>query len=274
VSSHGASLPAWEKRLRVSQRRVLVSEWTKLRSLRSTVWSLLAAVVFTIGLPALFASIISSRWGQLSPRERLHHHSLELALAGVNLSQLAIGVLGVLVITGEYSTGMIRSSIAAVPRRLPVLWAKVVDFAVVCFCLMLPSVFAAFWVSQAILARHDILQTSLSSPGVARTLLGGALYLTLFGVFALALGAMLRNTAAGIATLVAVMFVIPPLLDVLPASWDNAVNPYLPSSAGSDTYALTTSGGSLSPWAGFGLFVGYTAAALALAGALLLRRDS
>jgi hypothetical protein len=105
-------------------------------------------------------------------------------------------------------------------------------------------------------------------------LLGGALYLTLFGVFALALGAMLRNTAAGIATLVAVMFVIPPLLNVLPASWDNAVNPYLPSSAGSDTYALTTSSGSLSPWAGFGLFVGYTAAALALAGALLLRRDS
>jgi hypothetical protein len=274
MSSPGAALPAWEARLRVTQARVINSEWTKLRSLRSTRWSMLAAVVLTIGLPALFAAVISSHWGHMAPRERARRHPLDVALAGVNLSQLAIGVLGVLVITGEYSTGMIRATIAAVPRRLPVLWAKVAVFALASFCLMVPSVFAAFWASQAILGRHDILQVSLSAPGVARALVGGALYVTVFGVFALALGAIVRNTAAGIATLVAIMFVVPPLLEVLPSSWNDAISPYLPSNAGRDVFALTTGSGSLSPWGGFGLFVGYTALGLAIAGFLLLRRDT
>ncbi len=192
----------------------------------------------------------------------------------MQLSQLAIGVLGVLVITGEYSTGMIRATIAAVPKRLPVLWAKVAIFAVVTFVLMLPSVLAAFFASQAILGRHDILQISFSAPGVARAVLGGALYLTVVGVFALALGAITRNTAAGIATFVAIFFVIPPLMNVLPPSWNNAISPYLPSQAGSDIFSLVPGSGNLSPWGGFALFVGYTAIAVAIAAVLLVRRDT
>jgi hypothetical protein len=280
MSSVGATptrpqIPAWEGKLRVTQLRVVLSEWTKLRTLRSTVWSMLVAVVFTIGLPAIFAAVISSRWSHMRPSEQANRHPLDIALAGVNLSQLAIGVLGVLVITGEYSTGMIRSTLGAVPKRLPVLWAKVVVFASATFALMLPSVLIGFFVSQAIVGHIAPLKISLSDGGVARAVIGGALYLTVFGVFALALGAITRNTAAGIATIVAIFFVIPPILQIgLPSSWNNDISPYLPSNAGRDIFSLTTSPPDLSPWGGFALFVGYTAITIAIAGALLARRDA
>jgi ABC-2 type transport system permease protein len=114
-------LPRFPHTGRVTQARVALSEWTKLRSLRSTRWSLLAAILLTIGFPVLFAAVTSSHWGSMSPHERADRHPLDIALAGVNVSQLAIAVLGVLVITGEYSTGMIRASFSAVPKRLPVL---------------------------------------------------------------------------------------------------------------------------------------------------------
>src|SRR5690349_24207141 len=136
MSAIGGALPRLERAGRVTQLRVLRSEWTKLVSVRSTGWSLLAAVFLTIGLPMLFAAVTSSHWGSMSPHERADRHPLDIALAGVNLSQLAIGVLGVLVITGEYSTGMIRASLTAVPKRLPVLWAKTAVYAFVSFVLM------------------------------------------------------------------------------------------------------------------------------------------
>src|ERR1700752_5067153 len=177
---------------RVTQARVILSEWTKLHSLRSTRWSLFAAVLLTIGLPAIFAAVTSSHWAHMSPHDRADRHPLDIALAGVNLSQLAVGVLGVLVITGEYATGMIRASFTAVPKRLPVLWAKILVFAVVSFVLMLPSVLLAFWVSQTILHNIPHLQTGLSAPGITRSVIGGAVYLTLFGIFFMAMGAVRR----------------------------------------------------------------------------------
>ncbi len=259
---------------RVTQLRVALSEWTKLHSLRSTRWSLGVAVVLTIGFSCLFAAILSSHWGHMSPHERADHHPLDVAQAGINVSQLAIMVLGVLVMTGEYSTGMIRSTFIAVPKRLPVLWAKLGVFAIVTFALMLPSVLIAFFASQAILSRHHILQISFSHPGVARAVVGGAVYLMLIGMFALAIGAIVRNTAGGIATFVGLFFVIPPLLNVLPTSWMNAVNPYIPNSAGRSIFQLTHSSHSLSPAGGLALFVGYTAAAIAIAAILLVRRDT
>lgn len=276
VLPHVAGLPRLERGGRLTLPRVLRSEWTKLRSVRSTVWSLLAAVVLTIGLPSLFAAILANRWAHMSLRERAghRHHPLDVALAGVNISQLAIAVLGILVITGEYSTGMIRASFTAVPRRLPVLAAKTVVFAVVAFLLMLPSVVAAFFASQALLARHHILQISFSQAGVARAVVGAALYLTVVGIFALGIGAIVRNTAGGIATFVALMFVLPPLMNVLPQSWNDAITPYLPDSAGRAVFALTTGAHSLAPWTGFALFCGYAAVALALAAVLLARRDT
>jgi ABC-2 type transport system permease protein len=266
--------PPLERRARVTQARVVASEWTKLHSLRSTRWSLLVGVVLTIGLPAIFATVTSSHWGSMNPHERADRHPLDIALAGVNLSQLAIGVLGVLVITGEYSTGMIRASFTAVPKRLPVLWAKIIVFAIVSFVLSLPAVVAAFFVSQAILARHDILQISFSHPGVARSVLGGAGYLMLFGVFCLAMGAILRNTAGGIAAFVGIFFVIPPLLNVLPTTWQNAINPWIPNSAARSIFQLTHSTRSLSPAGGLAIFLSYTVAAVAVAAVLLKWRDT
>jgi hypothetical protein len=138
---------------------------------------------------------------------------------------------------------------------------------------MLPAVLIAFFGSQAILARHHILQISFSDPGIARVVIGGALYLTAIGVFCLALGAILRNTAGGIATFAGIMFVLPPLMNVLPTNWNNAASPYLPLQAG-EAIMATSSGNHLSPWVGFGLLCAYAAAALAIASLLLVRRDT
>ena len=267
-------LPCLPHTGRVTQVRVVLSEWTKLHSLRSTKWSLFSAILLTIALPVLFAFVTTSHWGTMSPHERADRHPLDIALAGVNVSQLAIAVLGVLVITGEYSTGMIRASFTAVPKRLPVLWAKTFVFGVVSFLLMLPPVLVAFFSSQAILSRHHILQTSFAHAGVARSVIGGAIYLMLVGVFALGIGAIVRNTAGGIATFAAIFFVIPPLMNILPTSWNNAISPYLPSNAGRQIFSLTHGAHNLAPWPGGLLFVGYCALALAIAAVLLVRRDT
>jgi ABC-2 type transport system permease protein len=269
-----SAIAASPARLRVTQARVLLSEWTKLRSLRSTRWSMLVAVVLTIGLPLIFATVVGARWAHMAPRERADRHPLDIALAGVNLSQLAIGVLGVLVITGEYSTGMIRATIGAVPKRLPVLWAKIAVYAAVAFALSLPSVLIAFFGSQAILRQHHILQIGFSDPGVARSVIGGALYLTAVGVLAFGFGAIARNTAGGIAAFAGIMFVIPPLMNVLPASWNHSISEYLPSSAGRDVFSLTHGPHDLAPWPGFALFCGYIALTIAVAAILLVRRDT
>jgi ABC-2 type transport system permease protein len=274
VSAAVPAIPHLPHTGKVTQARVVRSEWTKLRSLRSTRWSLLAATVLAIGFPILVSAVVSARWGHMSPQEQARRQPLDIALVGVNIAQLAIGVLGVLVITGEYSTGMIRATMIAVPRRLPVLWAKSVVFAVVAFALMLPSVLIAFFASQAILNRHHLLQISFSQAGVARSVIGGALYLTVIGVFALGLGAILRNTAGGIATFAGILFVIPPLMNVLPTSWNETISPYLPSNAGRAVFSLMHDPSSLAPWPGFLLFCGYTIAALAIAAVLLVRRDT
>ena len=149
-------IPRLEHTGRVTQLRVFLSELTKLRSVRSTKWSLLAAFVLTIGVPAIAAAVFSHHWPQMSPHDRADFHPLELTFVGVQIAQLAIGVLGVLVITAEYSTGMIRASMTAVPRRLPVLWGKAVVYALVTLALMTPAVLLAFVVSQGILSGRHI----------------------------------------------------------------------------------------------------------------------
>ena len=259
--------------LKVTQARVTRSEWTKLWTVRSTVWTLAIATVLTIGFPILASTVISSHWTHRSPAERAHFNPLDPALVGSLIAQLAIGVLGVLVITGEYSTGSIRSSLSAVPKRLPVLWAKAAVFAAVTFALMLPSVLIAFFASQSILSRHGA-DIAWSHPGVPRAVIGAALYLTIVALLSLAIGFILRNTAGGIAAFAAIFFVLPPLMNVLPSSWNNAISPYLPSNAGSAVMQLHRDSTTLAPWTGFGVFVAYAAAALVIAAVLLKRRDA
>ena len=151
----------------VTQARVAVSEWTKLRSLRSTRWAMFVTLFLIVGLALLFSTVIAARWPNLSffDQQRFLLHKLRASFVGVNLAELSIGVLGVLVITGEYTTGMIRSSFCAVPKRLPVLWGKAMVFAATTFVLTLPAVVIAFFVSQAILSsRLQILHTPFSAP--------------------------------------------------------------------------------------------------------------
>jgi hypothetical protein len=167
---------------------------------------------------------------------------------------------------------MIRASMTAVPRRLPVLWAKALVYGLVTAALMIPALLIAFVIGEAILSRHHI-NTAFTDPGVARAVIGAALYLTVVGLFGLGLGAIVRNTAGGIATFVAIMFVLPPLMNVLPASWNDAASPYLPLAAG-EAIMATTAGNHLSPWVGLALFCGYAAAAFAVAAVLLVRRDT
>jgi len=267
------TIPRLSERGRVTQARVVLSEWTKFVTVRSTRWSLGVGIFLTIAFPILFAAVTSSRWGSMSPAERANRHPLDIALAGVNVAQLAIAVLGVLVITGEYSTGMIRSTFIAVPKRLPVLWAKVGVYAAVSFALMVPAVIIGFFASQAILARHNLLQTSFTAPGVTRSVIGGAVYVMLVGVFALAIGALVRSTAGGIATFAGIFFVIPPLMNILPTSWNDAISKYLPSNAGRQLFSLTHGTHDLSPTAGGLLFLGYCVVVVAAAAVLLVRRD-
>ena len=257
----------------VTQRRVALSEWTKLRSVRSTRWSLAIAVLLVLGIGILACTVFESRWPHLSVADRLRFHPLRVTLAGVNFAQLAIGVLGVLVITAEYSTGMIRASFSAVPKRLPVLWGKALVFGTVAFAISLPSVFAVFFIGQGILSGRHI-DIALSHPGVVRALFGAALFLTVMGLFGLGLGAIVRNTAGGIAALAAIVFVLPPVMDLLPSSISNAVDPYLPSNAGGAIWTITPDPGTLAPWTGFALFCGYAALALVIAAVLMRRRDT
>jgi len=257
-------------RLRVTAPRVVLSEWTKFRSLRSTVYTVLIAVVLMVGLGALFTAIAAGQPGGLNPGQS----AVSTSLTGTFFAQLAIGVLGVLLISGEYSTGMIRSSLTGVPRRLPMLWAKLAVFAGVVFLTMLLASVAAFLVGQLLLSGQH-LDASLSDPGALRSVLGAALYVTVAGVTALALGALLRNTAAAITTFVAVFFVIPPLTLLLPASMTDRFVQYLPANIGG---VLTggTSGVShpLAPWTGFAVLCGYAAVLIGFAAWRLRRVDA
>ena len=260
------ALPRLAHTGRVTLARLMLSEWTKLRSVRSTVWSLLVAVVFTIGLSALVPAV---RMHHLRPGEHIDN-PLELTLAGVQIAQLAIGVLGVLVITGEYSTGMIRATMTAAPKRLPVLWSKLLVYGATILALMVPSAFIAFFIGHAIMQPHH-QAVAFGASGVVRALFGAGLYLTVIGLFGLALGAIVRNTAGGIALFAAIMFVLPPLMNVLPTSWNNAASPYLPLQAGERVLQLQ--GGTLSPFEGFAVLCGYALAAIVIAAVLLKRRD-
>jgi ABC-2 type transport system permease protein len=268
------SVPAVsDERSRVTLPRVLRSEWTKLWSLRSTRWSLLAALVSQAGLGILIAAVQMAHWSQFQARHR-SFDSVNTGVGGYHLSQLAIGVLGVLVISGEYSTGMIRSSLMAVPKRLPVLWAKLIVFASVTFVLMLVASFFSFFLVQTIVTQHHV-QHSISSPGALRTVIGAALFLTVLSVMCVGLGGLLRNTAGGIATFVGLLFVLPGISAILPSSVNNSISPYLPLNAGTTIASHTFDNAQhLSPWGGFALFCGYAALAVLAAAVMLRRRDA
>jgi ABC-type transport system involved in multi-copper enzyme maturation permease subunit len=235
---------------------------------------MLVAFLGQAGLGALIAAIQMGRWDQLAPHDRATYDSINTAVGGWHLAQLAIGVLGVLVITGEYSTGMIRSSLMAAPKRLPVLWGKILVYGTVTLVLMLLASFISFFAVQAIVSQHHV-QHSLGYSGALRTVIGAALYMTVLGIMCIGIGGILRNTAGGIATYVALLFVLPGIVAILPTSLNNDISPYLPLNAGTTIASHTFDNPNhLAVWTGFALFVGYTLVAVALAAWSLMRRDA
>ena len=269
------TLPVQEGRAdeRLTLPRVIRSEWTKLWSLRSTRWSLLFAFIAQAGLGPLIAAITMARWSHLSPIDQKTINPIDRSLGGWHLAQLAIAVLGVMTMTGEYATGMIRSSLLAVPRRLPVLWAKLLVFASVTFVLMLIAAFIGFLGGQAIFTAHHV-NASLSTPHALRTIFGAVLFMTATGALSVALGTIVRRTAGGISLFVGIFFVLPGLVQALPSSTADAIHPYLPSNAGGVIAQVLPDPHMFSAWGGFALFCGYTAVTIALAAWLLLRRDA
>lgn len=255
----------------VTQGRVLASEWIKMRSLRSTAFTLLAGVLAMIAIGWIVGAATNAHWADLHPQERAAFSPVDASLAGYHLAQLAVGVLGVLLISGEYATGMIRATFGAVPKRLPVLWAKALLYAAVTFVLMLVAAFVAFVGGQHFLGSHG---TTLSAPSAVHSVVGAAGYLTLIGVFAVALGFIVRSTAGGIATLFGLLLVLPGIGQVLPRSWQTHTLPYLPSNAGASIFSVHTDPGSLTAGPGLLVLVVWVVAALAVAAALVLRRDA
>ena len=254
---------------------VLRSEWIKLRSVRSTYWTLVAAAVGMVGLSALFTATHVGHYDTMSPIERLRFNPTSQSLGGFFLAQLAFGVLGVLVMSSEYSTGLIRATFGAVPQRRLVLAAKGAVFTSVTAVVGIAASFAAFFVGQAILSSKGI-EAHLGDPGVLRSVIGAGLYLAVIGLLGLGLGALIRRTAGGIAALVGVVLILPGIVTALPSSWQSSIDPYLPSYAGQAIMGASRMAPDnlLGPWAGFALFCGYAAAVGLVAAAVLRRRDA
>jgi ABC-2 type transport system permease protein len=254
-------------------RDVLRSEWTKLRTVRSTYWTLFAAAFVTIGLSVLVCAIVVAQYDTMSATNRASFDPIGSSLAGGILAQLAIAVLGVLVITSEYGSGMIRATFSAVPQRVTFLAANAAVFTAVTLVVTTTAAFVAFLAGQAILSTKGI-GVSLGAPGALRIVFGTGLYLAVLGLLALALGTIVRRTAGAITAVVGMIFILPGLAHLLPSSM-NSVQKFLPSNAGQALVSTTgTSSTQLAPWAGFAVYCLWAAIGLVVAGMMLRRRDA
>lgn len=270
--SDATSLPAYRQPQRVTQARVIRAEWTKLRTQPSAFWTLLSAVILMVGFGIGYSLLRVAR----PPHGAAAVASFDpaaISLSGVQLAQIAVGVLGVLLITSEYATGLIRTTFAAVPRRLPVLWGKGTLLAATIAAVSAPAAFAAFTGGQSILARQH-LSVQLSQPGVTRAVIGSALYLTVIGLLGLGAGALVRNAAGGIAALLGLLFGLPLAATFLPASMAAEVSKYLPTNAGQAVGSVQPDPTMLPPLTGVGVLCLYTAVLLGLSAARMRRGDA
>ena len=252
---------------------VLRSEWVKLRSVRSTFWALTTTVVLGIALGAVISAVTAHAYARFSAAAKLSWDPTGVSQSGVAIAQVAIAVLGVLFISSEYTSGMIRTSLIAVPKRGRVLAAKSLVFAGVTFVVGEVTCFAAFFVGQALISGHAP-HAALGDPGVARAVAGGGLYLIALAVLSVAVGTVLRHPAAAIAAMVAVLFVLPGIAQALPDSWRNPVTEFWPTQAGSQLTSVHIAAHSLQPWPGFGVMCLFVAIVYAIAWTLLDRRDA
>ncbi|MCP2338356.1 ABC transporter permease subunit [Actinomadura rupiterrae] len=249
------------------------AEWIKIRTVRSTFWTLLAGILVTIGLSVLLASFFVSAYDQLNPQDKAQFDPTAYGLVGINFGMVAFGVLGVLVITGEYATGMIRTSLTAVPRRPRLLAAKALVLGLVVLVVGEAVAFAAYFLSQLIFASKN-LDEGLGHHGVLRAVIGGGLYLTLIALFALAIGTLLRHTAGSVTTVLGLLFVLPIIGTFLPGDLGRTIRKLLPSNAGGAVMSTRPTADSLSPWTGIGVFALYTVVLLVIALVVFQKRDA
>jgi ABC-type transport system involved in multi-copper enzyme maturation permease subunit len=254
----------------VTLRRVIRSEWIKFWTLRST-WAVLGAAV--VGMLVL-AVVVAYNTRHLTSNLQANDIAPSATLQGYFLAELLIGALGVLFVSGEYSTGMIRSTLVAVPRRLPVLWAKLAVFATITAVSMITVSIVAFVSAQALLS-HYRTGFSLSDPGVLRVVIGTGVYLTLVGMIGAALGWIVRSTPGALVTYFAIVLVLPVLFGDALGNWGKEVAQFLPGQAGASfSTSIPESSYSLSPWVGLLVLAGWVAVALAIAAGVLRRRDA
>lgn len=284
-----------EADLHVTQLRTVSSEWIKFRSLRSTWWSIGVALLISVGLGILFSDL---RGNDIATHGGFETDPTAVSLRGFYLAQLAVGVLGVLYVTGEYSTGMIRATLSAVPRRVPVWVAKIAVFAGVIFLITLVAAFVAFLGGQAALGSYHVhsgtfgprggiafapssapgtlhsLGVSLAHPGSVRAIFGAALYMMGVGLLGLGCGFIIRNVGGAIAALFGLLLVLPLLAQALPSSLQQHVSKFLPLLAGTAGMNTTSGTDQLAPWTGLGVFGLYVVAALGIGLFVLRRRDA
>ena len=254
----------------------LRSEWTKLRSVRSTMWSLVGIAAIAIGLMSLIAWLMMRRWSRMDPGEQadLLHRPVDIIIGRpVFIAQIVVVVLGVMVVSAEYTTGMIRSTLQSQPRRLTVLAAKVAVFAALMLVVGEALSFAAFFVGRSILSAH--IAVNLGDPGVLRSVAGAGLYIAVLGLFSLAFGAILRHTAGAIVAVLGIIIILSNLTQLLPDSWGQHINAWMPTNAGSLVFEPTLPPDHLlTQWQGFAVFCGWTVLLLGIAAVLMRRRDA
>ncbi|MGW0732821.1 ABC transporter permease [Streptomyces sp. NPDC002851] len=252
--------------------RVLKSEWTKIRSVASTVWTLSLAVLVTIGLGLLISILVSNDFDNMSPEQRLGFDATAISFAGMGLGQLAMIVFGVLVVSNEYSTGMIRTSLAAVPQRVRFLLSKIVVATALALVVSMATAFLSFFLGQSVMGEHGV---SIGAPGVLRAVFGGGVYMTLIAVFSMGVAAMLRGPMLSLGILMPFFFLISNVLGNVPAT--KKVGQFLPDQAGGKIMETVTPVGDdtpYGPWGGLAIMVAWVGVALLGGFAVLKRRDA
>jgi ABC-2 type transport system permease protein len=251
---------------------LLISEWTKLRSVRSTYWTIVVSALATVAIAGLVCGRYVHDFDHMGPGER-QSDLTNFSLTGVYLAQIAFGTLGVLAISSEYGTGMIRATLTAVPQRRTVLAAKAAVLAAATIAVGEIMSFSAFGLGQAVLSTKHI-GVSLGDPGALRATAGAGLYMAATAILGFGLGALIRHTAGALSALFGLLYAGTAVIDLLPTDWRNRLINYMPVNAGSQVLAVQHTPGALSAWTGFGVFLCYAAAAVIGALLLINRRDA
>ncbi|MEU6824381.1 ABC transporter permease [Streptomyces atriruber] len=252
--------------------QVLKSEWTKIRSVSSTLWTLGLAVVVTIALGTLISILSKNDYDGLDAKDKLTFDPTYISFAGMSLGQLAMIVFGVLVVSNEYSTGMIRTSLAAVPQRATFLFSKIGVATLLAFVVGLVTSFITFFVGQAMLGQY---KAQLSDPGVLRAVIGGAIYMTLIAVFSMGVATMLRSPMLSLGILMPFFFLISSILGNVSAT--KKLGRFLPDQAGSRIMQVKSpfdDDTPYGPWGGLAIMVAWVVVVLIGGYVLLKKRDA